>query len=1211
MKTLSILLSLLLSINAHAITYSVNLGDGEPGAPAYDTAASFPAVAVDGALAVDKSTSEIYVYDAGTSSWILAGGGGGGTVTSVSGTAPIVSSGGATPAISIPQATAIADGFLDSADWSTFNGKEGAVTATTSADYYRGDKTFQTLNGLAVANTPAGNIAAATTQAAINELDSEKIASTEKGANNGVASLDAGGKIPATQLPNSVMELQGQWNASTNTPALADGTGNPGDVYEVTAAGTQDLGSGNITFAVGDFIIYGASGDWFKSINSNEVVSVNGQVGVVSLDSADITEDTNLYFTTNRARTAAVADAINNGTLDIAPSQNAVFDALALKADAATSWNTAGNTGTAGTGVVGTTDNQPFTVRANNQDVFTVLNTHRGISATPSILPADATGVNQFDYRTFVDPTASTTGASHTGIYNQLTWDNGNAGFNNVSGSLQASSSQFTNNGSGTINFAATNANSAGFNNNSVTSQFKGVTSENNISSGSTVSDYNGIVSGLNTTGGIVPGSNAITAGLNFTDATIGQTNGVNQNTTFSGTTTNSQGVTGVNSFIQSNNTTTTTNGVQGFSSGIDLNDDSVANGVVGLNSYFNIRDDADAGYLQGLNVGLNQEDNSVSSGSIGLNVNMQYADASTAGNVSNVSLYTRTLGTVSLDSLSIIAANPELEGNSTIDNVTGVAMTPQVRGNAAVDNFTGGQFSPQLSGSATATNMMGLDVSPQVSGSAVLTNALTAINVNPQSSVGLSGATALNINMSSVTLDPAAIAAGAQKKAIEINDGAINANYNYTVPAASGFFQQHYIGGQAVVANGAPVSAFGFGTNLAQTVQLSDDWTIDPSGLGYVDVGFVGSLQFDAGKTMARWTGALGGAGNPSGAGDLTDAIMFRAAGILPQGGALTVTNMYGFQVDPNLFCILGTNCWGIFENTAAAENHLSKLAIGTGTFKVTNSSTALEIGNSKAFLNGRGTTATKNALTAVAGMMFYDTTLDELQWYDGAGWVTASGASAGDVNGPASSVDGEVALFDSTTGKLLKRATGTGVAKLTSGVLSVSNVDLTSEVTGILPNANTSADSANTASAIVTRDASGNFSAGTITAALTGNASTATALAANPSDCGAGTKATGIDAEGDLTCSAVSLSADVSGTLPAANGGFGTEIQESVAGTINNSNTAMTISQTPVSNASVKLFKNGLLLKQGTDYTISGVNITMTVAPNFAESLEAVYRY
>lgn len=45
----------------------------------------------------------------------------------------------------------------------------------------------------------------------------------------------------------------------------------------------------------------------------------------------NLSEGTNLYFTDARAKSAAVADAINDGTIDIAPSQNAVFDALALK----------------------------------------------------------------------------------------------------------------------------------------------------------------------------------------------------------------------------------------------------------------------------------------------------------------------------------------------------------------------------------------------------------------------------------------------------------------------------------------------------------------------------------------------------------------------------------------------------------------------------------------------------------------------------------------------------------------------------------------------------------------------------------------------------------------------------------------------------------------------------------------------------------------
>jgi hypothetical protein len=51
------------------------------------------------------------------------------------------------------------------------------------------------------------------------------------------------------------------------------------------------------------------------------------------------------------------------------------------------------------------------------------------------------------------------------------------------------------------------------------------------------------------------------------------------------------------------------------------------------------------------------------------------------------------------------------------------------------------------------------------------------------------------------------------------------------------------------------------------------------------------------------------------------------------------------------------------------------------------------------------------------------------------------AAGSGSGDVSGPASSVDSEIALFDSTTGKLIKRASTTGILKGTSGVLSAAS--------------------------------------------------------------------------------------------------------------------------------------------------------------------------
>jgi len=55
------------------------------------------------------------------------------------------------------------------------------------------------------------------------------------------------------------------------------------------------------------------------------------------------------------------------------------------------------------------------------------------------------------------------------------------------------------------------------------------------------------------------------------------------------------------------------------------------------------------------------------------------------------------------------------------------------------------------------------------------------------------------------------------------------------------------------------------------------------------------------------------------------------------------------------------------------------------------------------------------------------------------GREWVkqAATGGGTGDVTGPSSSVDSELALFSGTTGKTIKRATTTGIPKLTTGVI------------------------------------------------------------------------------------------------------------------------------------------------------------------------------
>lgn len=144
-------------------------------------------------------------------------------------------------------------------------------------------------------------------EAAFNHNGNKVLTEGLLGVGNGIATLDSEGKISSGELPSSVMTLEGEWNASTNIPSLSDGIGNPGMVYKVTVPGIRNLGNGSITFAVGDYAVYGNDGKWHKSINSNEVTSVNGYKGAVDLEISDIP---NLQETINNI---SVLQAIDEG----------------------------------------------------------------------------------------------------------------------------------------------------------------------------------------------------------------------------------------------------------------------------------------------------------------------------------------------------------------------------------------------------------------------------------------------------------------------------------------------------------------------------------------------------------------------------------------------------------------------------------------------------------------------------------------------------------------------------------------------------------------------------------------------------------------------------------------------------------------------------------------------------------------------------------
>ena len=106
---------------------------------------------------------------------------------------------------------------------------------------------------------------------------------SEKGAANGVATLDATAKLPVSQLPTSAMEYKGVWDASTNTPTLASGTGTNGDYYLVSADGTTTL-DGITDWEIGDAVLFNGSLSIWQKVGKaggggDSIYTANGTIG--------------------------------------------------------------------------------------------------------------------------------------------------------------------------------------------------------------------------------------------------------------------------------------------------------------------------------------------------------------------------------------------------------------------------------------------------------------------------------------------------------------------------------------------------------------------------------------------------------------------------------------------------------------------------------------------------------------------------------------------------------------------------------------------------------------------------------------------------------------------------------------------------------------------------------------------------------------------
>ena len=174
------------------------------------------------------------------------------------------------------------DSLIEPSDWNndhvltgTVEVANGGTGATTLTGYVKGTGTTAMTAASTIPNTDITGLGTASTK--------------DAGTANGVATLDAGGKVPVSELPAAVLgalSYQGTWDASTNSPTLTSSVGTKGYYYVVNVAGNTNL-NGITDWLVGDWAVFNGS-VWQKIDNTETVTSVNGQTGAVVLTYSDV-----------------------------------------------------------------------------------------------------------------------------------------------------------------------------------------------------------------------------------------------------------------------------------------------------------------------------------------------------------------------------------------------------------------------------------------------------------------------------------------------------------------------------------------------------------------------------------------------------------------------------------------------------------------------------------------------------------------------------------------------------------------------------------------------------------------------------------------------------------------------------------------------------------------------------------------------------------
>jgi hypothetical protein len=122
--------------------------------------------------------------------------------------------------------------------------------------------------------------------------------------------------VSSFQNAIGALVYKGTWNASANSPFLASGVGNKGDYYVVSTAGTTNL-DGITDWQINDIALFNGTA-WQKIDNTDAVLSVNGQTGVVVLGPTNVGATPNTAFVIAGTALSGGGQLTGNVTINLA-----------------------------------------------------------------------------------------------------------------------------------------------------------------------------------------------------------------------------------------------------------------------------------------------------------------------------------------------------------------------------------------------------------------------------------------------------------------------------------------------------------------------------------------------------------------------------------------------------------------------------------------------------------------------------------------------------------------------------------------------------------------------------------------------------------------------------------------------------------------------------------------------------------------------------